>query len=114
MPCVFVKHYINDTKWKLRDQTQQNASDKYGLSQSDFYQMFAYGNKYLNGKGTLVLIYPKHGDEKSGLTKPIEIPFEFDENLKLYVLPFDLNKSIHNRIDLDFIFHQIDFSCNKM
>ena len=35
---------VLDTKWKLLDSSQR--ADKYGLSQSDFYQLFAYGQKY--------------------------------------------------------------------
>ena len=104
---------ILDTKWKLLDQAKKNGSDKYGLSQSDFYQMFAYGHKYLGSKGTLVLIYPKQGDDRTGFTKVIEKPFKLDEHLKLYVVPFDLDKSAQNRIDLEFIFNQIEASCNR-
>ena len=82
---------ILDTKWKLLDETLNNGTDKYGLSQSDFYQMFAYGQKYMGGKGKLILIYPKH----DGFTKSIEHSFDFDEELKLWVVPFDVknNKS---------------------
>jgi 5-methylcytosine-specific restriction enzyme subunit McrC len=32
-------------------QRKNNGTDKYGLSQADFYQMFAYGHKYLKGGG---------------------------------------------------------------
>ena len=50
---------VLDTKWKLLDSLKSNGSDKYGLSQGDFYQLQAYGQSYLNGKGDVVLIYPK-------------------------------------------------------
>ncbi|GEA12976.1 McrC family protein [Alteromonas sp. KUL49] len=76
---------ILDTKWKLIDESLNNGTDKYGLSQVDFYQMFAYGHKYLGGNGNLVLIYPKH----DGFTQPIEHSFDFDEKLKLWVIPYD-------------------------
>lgn len=79
------KHWILDTKWKLL-----NAADrenKYGLSQQDFYQLFAYGHKYLNGSGTLVLIYPAWQKFPPG-TQLAE--FSFNNTLKLRVLPFDL------------------------
>ncbi|CAH6883980.1 Restriction endonuclease [Vibrio chagasii] len=76
---------VLDTKWKLLDIEEYN----YGLSQSDLYQMFAYGHKYLNGMGDLLLIYPAH----SGFEKPIEFSFDYSESLRLWVVPFvsDLN-----------------------
>lgn len=77
---------ILDTKWKLLDESLNNGTDKYGLSQADFYQMFAYGQKYMGGKGKLILIYPKH----EGFTKPIEHSFDFNDELKLWVIPFDV------------------------
>ena len=83
---------VMDTKWKLLDASKGNGTKKYGLSQSDFYQMFAYGQKYLNGEGKLILIYPK--TEK--FDKPIEDKFIFSEEgegLHLYVLPFDVSDS---------------------
>ena len=49
---------VMDTKWKLLDSRKNNGTDKLGLSQADFYQMFAYGHKYLQGSGDIVLIYP--------------------------------------------------------
>ena len=33
-----------------------NGTDKYGLSQGDFYQLQAYGQSYLGGQGDVVLI----------------------------------------------------------
>jgi 5-methylcytosine-specific restriction enzyme subunit McrC len=80
---------VLDTKWKLIDQTLSNSNKKYGIAQSDFYQMFAYGHNYLKGKGNLVLIYPKTDQFK----EPIKV-FNFSKNtdLKLWVLPFCLDK----------------------
>ena len=37
--------WMLDTKWKLLDLADRKSN--YGLKQSDFYQLFAYGNKYL-------------------------------------------------------------------
>ncbi|KWU01492.1 restriction endonuclease [Vibrio toranzoniae] len=75
---------ILDTKWKLIDLTAHN----YGLSQSDMYQMFAYGHKYLQGEGDLFLIYPAHSD----FQEAIKHSFDFDEasppKLRLWVIPF--------------------------
>jgi len=79
---------VLDTKWKLVDSQQANGSKKYGLSQSDFYQLYAYGQNYLNGRGDLVLIYPSTVD----FNMPLPV-FDFpnSENLRLWVLPFCLN-----------------------
>lgn len=48
--------WIIDAKWKLLDGA--DASINYGISQADFYQMFAYAHRYLRGNGTLLLVYP--------------------------------------------------------
>ncbi|RVU35420.1 restriction endonuclease [Rheinheimera riviphila] len=79
------QRWILDTKWKLLDGVARD--DKYGLSQQDFYQMFAYGHTYLKGHGTLVLIFPAW-DKFPVYTKPLH--FSFDPNLQLLALPFDL------------------------
>ncbi|WP_341964192.1 McrC family protein [Pseudomonas sp. RC10] len=75
--------WVLDAKWKLLDQTDRD--NKYGLKQSDLYQLFAYGQRYLEGKGDLVLVYPKHDRFTQALA-----PFYFTEDLRLWVVPFDL------------------------
>jgi 5-methylcytosine-specific restriction enzyme subunit McrC len=77
--------WVLDTKWKRID--SQNRTDKYSLSQADFYQLFAYGQKYLQGRGELVLIYPR----RAAFQDPLPV-FEFNESLRLWVLPFDLER----------------------
>ncbi|MCF5672055.1 restriction endonuclease, partial [Pseudomonas syringae] len=77
------KSWVLDTKWKRLDSGL--GSKNYGLSQADFYQLFAYGQKYLGGEGDLVLIYPKRASFQEAL--PV---FEFSEGLRLWVVPFDL------------------------
>lgn len=79
------ERWILDTKWKLLDAADRE--NKYGLSQQDFYQLFAYGQYYLGGEGTLVLIYPAWQKFPAG-TQLAE--FSFNNTLKLQVLPFDL------------------------
>ena len=86
---------VLDTKWKLLDASLGNGSDKYGLSQSDLYQMFAYGHKYLNGKGNLVLIYPK----TDKFTEKIKHSFDFSDDLKLWVVPFDVSADIDSEVE---------------
>ncbi|MES2246538.1 MAG: McrC family protein [Pseudomonadota bacterium] len=48
--------WVLDAKWKRLD--VQNVRH-YGLSQGDFYQLFAYGHRYLDGRGDLFLVYPR-------------------------------------------------------
>lgn len=78
---------VLDTKWKLLDGMKGNGSDKYGLAQSDFYQLQAYGQNYLEGHGDVVLIYPRSDsfDRAVPVFKFPKIP-----NLRLWVLPFCL------------------------
>ncbi|WP_205780784.1 McrC family protein [Methylocaldum sp. 14B] len=78
---------VLDSKWKLLDGLKANGTDKYGLSQSDFYQLQAYGQSYLDGRGDVVLIYPK----TATFDRPLPV-FEFPkvERLRLWVLPFCL------------------------
>lgn len=79
------KQCILDAKWKLLD--AGNQRDKYGLSQADFYQLFAYGHTFLNGKGELVLVYPRT-ENFVGMAEP----FYFSPELKLFVLACDLER----------------------
>ncbi|MCU4120668.1 McrC family protein [Variovorax sp. N23] len=78
---------VLDTKWKLLDGLKSNGTDKYGLSQEDFYQLQAYGRSYLDGRGDLVLIFPK----TDSFARPLPV-FKFPDggDLQLWVLPFCL------------------------
>lgn len=78
---------ILDAKWKLLDSTKRNRREKYGLSQADFYQLFAYGQKYLANGGDLFLVYPLHEHFKH----PLSV-FTFGERHKLWIVPFDLQE----------------------
>lgn len=80
---------VLDTKWKLLTETRATGTDKYGLDQADFYQLYAYGQNYLNGHGDVVLIYPK----TKAFTQPCPV-FEFQKSkgLRLWVLPFCLQE----------------------
>ncbi|MBB1314184.1 McrC family protein [Aliivibrio sp. SR45-2] len=71
---------VLDTKWKLIDLNAYH----YGISQSDLYQMFAYGHNYLDGTGDLFLIYPAH----EYFNTAVEHSFEFSEKLRLWIVPF--------------------------
>lgn len=78
---------VLDTKWKRI--SGSDRENKYGLNQSDFYQMFAYGHKYLDGRGEMLLIYPLTKDFSE--TLPV---FDFLSDLKLWVTPFDLDNDL--------------------
>jgi 5-methylcytosine-specific restriction enzyme subunit McrC len=77
------KQYVVDAKWKLLDAA--DVERNHGLSQADFYQLFAYGQRYLNGNGRMALIYPRTAE----FNAPLDT-FHFDEKLSLDVLPLDL------------------------
>ena len=51
--------------------------------------MFAYGQRYLNGSGEMLLIYPKTRDFSKTLA-----PFEFSKDLKLWAAVFDLETGV--------------------
>lgn len=80
---------VLDTKWKLLDGLKANGTDKYGLSQSDFYQLQAYGLSYLDGTGDVVLIYPR----TDTFDDPLPV-FDFPKSsgMRLWVLPFCLKE----------------------
>lgn len=79
--------WVLDTKWKRLDAADRQ--NKYGLSQADFYQLFSYGQKYLAGRGEMALIYPCTAQ----FSEPLP-PFDFNSELRLWVLPFDLDKDV--------------------
>ena len=83
------QRWILDTKWKRVDAGKSEKN--YDLSQSDFYQLFAYGHKYRNGTDVprLVLIYPCW----SGLEEALPL-FDYGNGMSLWVLPFDLDKDL--------------------
>jgi 5-methylcytosine-specific restriction enzyme subunit McrC len=78
---------VIDAKWKLVDVRRNDEDTAYNLSQADFYQLFAYGEKYLGGRGKLVLLYPA----TEYFTRPLP-SFDFHETLSLRVVPFDLER----------------------
>lgn len=89
---------ILDTKWKLIDQekTYENGKEdhKRGVSQADMYQLYTYGQKYLNGSGNMYLIYP----ESESFKKPLPV-FDFDKNLRLWAVPFKWSLEVNSGDD---------------
>ena len=81
--CGEIISLVLDTKWKLLSAV--DTENKFGLSQNDFYQLFAYGHKYLKGKGEMLLIYPH-----TKTFPDLRHPFVFSPDLRLWVVSFDL------------------------
>lgn len=90
------QRWILDTKWKRIDAGTPNQN--YGLGQSDFYQLFAYGHKYRSAGAIpkLVLIYPYWSGLKSALPA-----FDYGEGMSLWVLPFNLDDDQCGLVDAD-------------
>ena len=90
-----MSQWVLDAKWKRLDEARGSPGEKYDLSQSDIYQMFAYGHKYLAGKGDLALIYPA----SATFSQPLPA-FGLAEGLRLWVLPFNLESGRVIGLDL--------------
>lgn len=76
---------VADTKWKILN---DNPKENYGISQSDMYQLYAYGTKYEECQ-QLYLIYPEFIGKEV-----LQLPnFNFNENLKLNILFYDFEKN---------------------
>jgi len=94
-PDMLVAHageaWVLDSKWK---RLKGGRDTKYGLSQSDFYQLFAYGHRYMDGKGKLFLVYPRTDDfEKSR-------EFDFHNGMTLRTIPFDIDSATFDLEDI--------------
>ena len=75
---------VMDTKWKLLNLYSSN----YGISQSDMYQMYAYGKKYKTEK--VVLLYPLN-DAVASLGKRINFPPSPEDRVRVSVRFLDLS-----------------------
>ncbi len=80
---------IVDTKWKILTENKSNQ----GISQSDMYQLYAYGKKYQNCEN-LYLIYPKDEVIDGNLYHYYD-----DKKLPLKILFFDV-ENLENNKDL--------------
>ena len=72
-------------KWKRVDSS--DAKNKYRLDQGDFYQMFAYGHKYMQGRRRHGANLPTIGL----ISLAAHATFHFSAGLRLEVWPFDLD-----------------------
>jgi 5-methylcytosine-specific restriction enzyme subunit McrC len=76
--------FLVDTKYKVLDANERHG----GLSQADFYQMYAYGSAGIRDYDDIVLLYPT-------TTSPVEHVFH-QGSLRLHVRQFD-PRIIYNR-----------------
>ena len=76
---VIDDNIVLDTKWKIVDSRKNSMN----ISQSDLYQMYAYGKKYASSD--VYLIYPK----SEYFNQSLEEPYKYDESLKLHIVCFD-------------------------
>lgn len=87
-PDMAIAHYdrqwVLDTKWKRLNSIKHDG--KYDIDQGDFYQMLAYGMRYMDGIGDMVLVYPRSPVFRQPLA-----PFSFPAGLTLHAWPFDLD-----------------------
>lgn len=83
-----------DTKWKLLDENSDRRN--YNISQSDMYQLYAYGKKYTvaGTEPRLVLLYPSNPSFTKKLDK-----FIYEGDLILEVVPFDFNDDEKTQIE---------------
>lgn len=86
---VLDDNVVLDSKWKIIDSRKNNSN----ISQSDLYQMYAYGKKY--SSSDVYLIYPK----SEYFTSSFKEPYKYDDSLNLHILSFDcinLKGNIYN------------------
>ncbi|EMV7407532.1 TPA: McrC family protein [Enterobacter soli] len=81
---------ICDTKWKKIKPLKQG----FNISQHDLYQMQAYGMKYLDSRGDMLLIYPEYDGFSDALPHPFELHNPEGHELRLWVVPFTIGTSI--------------------
>lgn len=105
-PDIVVKHknsgkyIVLDTKWKLLKPTKTN----YDISQSDMYQMYAYGKKYETEK--VVLLYPMN--DAMDRTE-IDFPSPINDNVNVHVRLIDLtDKNFADKIIDEFFAGKTD------
>ena len=96
-------HYdcvIIDTKWKAID--SQSPRSNYLIDMKDMYQLYAYGQKYMQGESVrvghevlpkLVLLYPYSEKFTECLPEFVYEDILEKYGLKLMVVPFDLSDS---------------------
>ncbi|KKN28882.1 hypothetical protein LCGC14_0849700 [marine sediment metagenome] len=75
-----------DFKYKLLSSEKK----KLGLSQSDFYQMFAYSQSTNRKFQNIILLYPKSELEKINFNETYEHFIKLDKKIKIFIKSIDL------------------------
>lgn len=83
---------ICDVKWKMVESGKATLEQ----SQSDLYQMLAYGMNYQQGIGDMLLIYPSHDGFSQALAHPYEFSHQKQHPLRLWIVPFFIGDSLKN------------------
>jgi len=83
---------ICDVKWKMVEGGKATLEQ----SQTDLYQMLAYGVNYQKGAGDMLLIYPSHEGFKQPLPHPYEFSYQQENLLRLWVVPFFIGDSLQS------------------
>lgn len=92
-PDIVVEHVqeknivVLDTKWKLLN---ADSRSNYGISQSDMYQMYAYGKKYDTSE--VVLLYPLN-EKVVNLAGSIDFHSPENDNVNVHVRFLDLTNN---------------------
>lgn len=91
-PDLLIEHRESDSVWALDTKWKRLFGDaeqgkNYGILQSDMYQMLAYGNTYLKGKGSLYLVYPSWDGFQLALPH-----FDLPSDIRLEVVPFNMDE----------------------
>jgi len=73
---------VIDAKWK---RLHSDPSLRFGIAQSDVYQLHAYGQAYLGGHGELHLVYPRTADFPT-----TQGPLRMKPGLRLHIRSIDL------------------------
>lgn len=81
---------IGDTKWKILNENKANSTAKYGILQSDIYQMLGYGYRYQHADlpcQNLLLIYP-YSSRFTTMLPPFKNYGKAPQQLQIWVIPF--------------------------
>lgn len=88
--------FIMDVKWKLIDEIDR--MNKYGVSQSDMYQLLSYAKIYETAEDnktvSLILIYPA----TDKFTEKRTFIFNDTTNIEITIWPFDIERSMSKEI----------------
>ena len=97
--CNSGKLFLLDTKYKLLNDEAIHGD----LSQSDFYQMFAYSNSQSKRYKNIILLYPKN-EKSSGIFRRVCLTHDLGEGeeIKIHIRRIDISKIFNcekNRFD---------------